>query len=367
MSLGRIGERPLPVILATEWPFALLGFITTLGLHGFYSRLRGGAFSPVRVVAMMVVSSYVGAVFWTAAFHLYMRASASAVLSILVGEYARIGYRGPLLDNTVYNALSLLAWSVLYFGIRYQHALQEERERSFRAEAAAHQAQLQMLAYQLNPHFLFNALNSIRAMIDEDRARARSMVTELAGFLRYALLERPLQIARLSEELEAIHGYLQIELIRFEDRLDVTVHMEPAAEQCLVPAFLLNPLVENALKHGSRASPDEPLRVRLGGSVAEDRLLITVENTGSLSSQPASGEPSTWADSRDGRLLGAGIGLRNVQARLEQLFPNRHRMEIMERDGWVRVIVELPAVCSETDPCVVPAVTGPDQRKWTYP
>jgi signal transduction histidine kinase len=344
MSVGRIGEYPPRTIVVMEWPFAALGLLTTLALAPAYARVRAASAPLPRIVAVSVAGSYLGSLVWTAAYHLYMRHLAGPLLQAWSGRPGRIGYSGPLLDNTVYNALALLAWSVLFFGIQYYHALQGERERALRAEAQAHQAQLQMLAYQLNPHFLFNALNSLRALIDEDRDRARRMVTELAGFLRYALEERPLHVARLGDEVEAVQGYLRVELVRFEERLDVDVRVSPEAARCCVPAFLLHPLVENALKHGAPSAPGTPLRVRVYGSVEGGRLLLGVENTGTLARRAPAGVPLP------GRLLGeGGVGLRNVRSRLQGLFPGRHAVEVGEEDGWVRVRVELPAARTEAE------------------
>jgi LytS/YehU family sensor histidine kinase len=183
-----------------------------------------------------------------------------------------------------------------------------------------------MLAYQLNPHFLFNALTSIRAMIDEDRARARQMVTELAAFLRHALVERALVTTTLAAELDALRGYLAIEQIRFEERLAVETHVEPAAESCSIPAFLIHPLLENAINHGAR-DQGGPLRVKLDARVAGDMLRVEVWNTGIVSPNAK----------------GTGIGVRNVRERLTRLFPGRHRFELTDEHGWVRALVELPA------------------------
>src|SRR5690606_16496585 len=149
---------------------------------------------------------------------------------------------------------ALVAWSGVWFGVVFWQASQA-------SQLLTQEARLRMLAYQLNPHFLFNALNSLRAMIDEDRGRARRMVTELAEVLRYALVHRPLEHTTLAEELHAIESYLSIEKIRFEGRLAVGFEVDRAATDAAVPAFLLHPLVENALRHGKGGSPGHPLRV----------------------------------------------------------------------------------------------------------
>lgn len=344
MSLGRVGEYTPAAIAVIETAFATLGFLTTLLLQRFYGTARVAVGSSLRTMVLTGISSYVGGMLWTASFYYYLRHLAPAILMRLDAHARLPVLEGPVLDNTVYNSLALLAWSALYVSLLNRDALQEQREQALRAVAEARDAQLRMLAYQLNPHFLFNTLNSLRALIDEDRARARQMVTELAGFLRYSLVERPLQLTRLSEELDAVRGYLAIESIRFEERLEVRVEVDREAEECLVPAFLLNPLVENALKHGASAGPGEPLRVWLRGTSAEGRLHISVENTGTLH-RPAerirSGDPSL---ENPERLLGAGVGLRNVRARLEYQYPGAHTIRIDERGGVVRVSLEMPAV-----------------------
>ncbi len=330
MSLGRVGEFPGPIIAVIEWPFAALGFTATLLLHHVFVRLRLGTESSVRMLSIIAAASWVGGMLWTAAFHTYLHNVAVHLIGVVSPESTIPFRRGPVLDNTVYNTLTLLAWSTLHVGLTYRDALFEQRARALRAVAEARDAQLQMLAYQLNPHFLFNTLNSLRAMIDEDRSRARLMVTELARFLRYALVERPLHLARLSEEVEAVRGYLSIESIRFEDRLDVQMEVQPDAEVCLVPAFILNPLVENALKHGVPADGGAPLRVRIDARVHEAGILsLVVENSGTL---VAGNE---------------GVGLRNVRARLEHLFADRHTFTIEQHGEQVRVCVEIPARSAE--------------------
>jgi two-component system, LytTR family, sensor kinase len=204
-----------------------------------------------------------------------------------------------------------------------------------------------MLAYQLNPHFLFNALTSLRAMIDEDRVRARQMVTQLAAFLRHALVERALQTTTVAAELDALQGYLAIEQIRFEERLAIETRVDPAAASCAIPAFLIHPVLENAIKHGARDQGDGPLRVRLAATVAGDVLRVEVWNTGSLATHvPHDGRrggEAGFTELTPASANGTGIGVRNVRERLARLFPGRHRFELTDEQGWVRALIELPA------------------------
>ncbi|HLL84891.1 MAG TPA: histidine kinase, partial [Longimicrobium sp.] len=336
MGLGRVGEMPGPAILLVDAPFAALGFLATLALYGAYAGLRVGEGSTVRTVLLVFLLSYLAGMLWTAVFHRYLHGAAVPLITRMHPGAVLPIRRAPLLDNTVYNTLTLVAWSTLYVGLLYRDMLQAQRDRALRAAAEARDAQLRMLAYQLNPHFLFNTLNSLRAMIDEDRDRARDMVTELARFLRYALVDRPLHLAPLREEVASVRGYLAIEAIRFEDRLDVRVEVTPAAAECRVPAFLLNPLVENAIKHGRPSHPGAPLRVRLHAGVARGRLQIVVENSGTLDERAAP-ERSR-----------GGIGLRNVRERLEHHHPGSHRFALEGGASLVRVTIDIPAVHDAT-------------------
>lgn len=224
-------------------------------------------------------------------------------------------------------AMTLTAWSALYLGVKNWLAWQKERENAFAAQALANGAQLEMLRYQLNPHFLFNALNSIRASVDEDASRAKQMITQLSEFLRYSLLARSEKRIPLGDELEAVRNYLAIEKIRFEEKLHVEYDVEPRAETIEVPCFLLNPLVENAVKHGRRTS-DKPLRIKISARSDPNGLLMEVANSGVLRINGSNG-------------TGSGIGLKNVRERLERLFGADGRFELTEQDGFVRARIEI--------------------------
>ena len=344
MIIGWLDDMPWHVILATEPVYVLLGFLLSVLLGLVYDRLGVGPASFGRTLAIIVALSYAAGVLWIVAFYYYRHYGASVVHSLIIGAPSSLAFpRRFILDQALVNgALPLLGWSLVRLGLQYNTALREQREQALRAVAAARDAQLRMLAYQLNPHFLFNTLNSIRALINEDRQRARDMVTALSGYLRYALVERPLHVALLEEEVASVRGYLAIEQVRFEERLDARMEIEPAALRCEVPAFLLNPLVENALKHGVAGAPGAPLVLRVEARLVEpDWLRLVVENTGRWAGErataPAAGE--------DDDSLPGGVGLANVRARLAALHPGEHRIEIEEAEGRVRVLVELPARC----------------------
>jgi two-component system, LytTR family, sensor kinase len=343
MMIGSLDVMPWDVILATESVYVLIGLLLALLLGRVYDRFGVRPASFGRTLAISVVGSIAVGMLWNIVFYYHRQYGAATIHSLIIGRPSRIHFpREWILDGALEHCiLPLFGWSLIHLGLQYNTALREQREQALRAVAAARDAQLRMLAYQLNPHFLFNTLNSIRALINEDRQRAREMVTALSGYLRYALVERPLHVALLEEEVASVRGYLAIEQVRFEERLDARVEVEPAALRCEVPAFLLNPLVENALKHGAGAA-GAPLVLRVEARLVEpDRLRLVVENTGRWAGARTSAPAAGHGD--DG--LPGGVGLANVRARLAALHPAEHRIEIEEGDGRVRVLVELPARC----------------------
>ena len=337
--------RRVAVLLNKELR-AVVGIVLSLGLLRLYRRLTPEPVVSGRVAAIALFASLVTGI---AGYFVHA--------AIMVGLGLQPSFAVFLDPTTAPRSIlefvfAFLVWSAAYFGVLVWRRSEEREREAAEARRLAQEAQLQMLAYQLNPHFLFNALTSIRAMIDEDRGRARQMVTQLAAFLRHALVERALDTTTLAAELDALQGYLAIEQIRFEERLAIETRVDPAAEPCAIPAFLIHPLRENAIKHGARDGAEGPLRVRLEATVTDGVLRVEVWTTGSLA-VGAPDAPVPNADHRGDDLgfaaaspngtSGAGIGVRNVRERLARLFPGRHRFALSDEHGWVRALVELPA------------------------
>lgn len=316
-------------LLATESLYVPIGITASTILGMVYGRLLARRMPWVAVAVVSVL----GCVVLGVCFFLLYRTLLHWFDLLAPGEPF---LRWPAAARSVLGfTFALLAWSGVWFGVVFWKASQA-------SQLLTQEARLQMLAYQLNPHFLFNALNSLRAMIDEDRAGARRMVTELAEFLRYTLVHRPLEPATLAEEFEAIENYLAIEKIRFEERLAVTFEMDRTLSAAQVPAFLLHPLVENALRHGAGRSPEQPLRVRLGARTEAGRLVLEVWNSGTLRSPSGDGHVSAFVPSDGDQSAGTGIGLANVRARLDALLPGQHRFSLTELGGGVLARIELP-------------------------
>lgn len=297
---------------------ALTGFcLTSFAMRPIYKRF-GNKLSIQWIVLLVLICAVIFGCVWTAIEGVYYwKTSTNFNLTNYVVRSPRLA-----LDY----AMTLTAWSALYYGVKNWLSWQKERENALEAVALANQAQLEMLRYQLNPHFLFNALNSIRASVDEDSARAKQMITQLSEFLRYSLLHESAKKIPLRDEIEAVKNYLAIEKIRFEDKLAVEFDVESAAEDFKVPCFLLNPLVENAVKHGLQTSP-KPLKIKISARLDANKLLLEVSNTGNLQNG-SSGN-------------GSGIGLKNVRERLDKLFGENGKFELNQENGFVKARIEI--------------------------
>ncbi len=219
----------------------------------------------------------------------------------------------------------LIGWSAGYFGIKFWQEWTVQKENAEKAGALAETARLQMLRYRINPHFLFNALNSIRALISENKAAAKTMITELSEYLRYSLVSKKYESVPFKDEAESVRHYLTIQKMRYEDKLEVSMDIDPEAEEYPVASFLLHPLVENAIKYGLSTSP-LPLRIRVKAGVERGRLTVEVVNSGSWV-EPSAGE-------RDQVIV---KGLDNVRRRLVDAYPGKHHLEVFKEEGSVRV------------------------------
>jgi two-component system LytT family sensor kinase len=234
---------------------------------------------------------------------------------------------GSLLSSAPAFPILLLVWSGAYLSIAQWYARQTQERRRLQADAEAQRAQLRMLRYQLNPHFFFNALNTIGALADENPQRVKTAVRELSGFLRYTLLDEEALDAPLRDEFRAAKHYLAVEKIRFEDDLLAEMRLADDAGRLVVPSFLVLPLVENAVKHGTHTSP-MPLRVRVTGERTEEALVIDVANTGHWR------EANTDAE-------GTGTGLDNVRTRLQTRYPDQYTFALAKEGGWVQTRIEI--------------------------
>jgi two-component system, LytTR family, sensor kinase len=242
-----------------------------------------------------------------------------------LGEMLRFGF----LAN--FHSLLPTYWLILagFYAYDYYVKFRDREVRASQLEARLAEAQLRALRMQLQPHFLFNTLNSISSLMYHDLEAADSMMTRLADFLRLTLESEGAQEVTLGRELEFVERYLEIERIRFEDRLAVEVDVEEAALAGLVPSLVLQPLVENALRHGIDRRP-EGGRIALVARREAGRLRLTISNDG-----PA----GTAAESKERQR----VGLSNTRERLAQLYGGGYLLRFEERtEGGAVVTLELP-------------------------
>jgi LytS/YehU family sensor histidine kinase len=230
---------------------------------------------------------------------------------------------GPLFGMGL--LLYLLSVGFHYAGIAAEASRQAER-RAAESRTLAREAELQALRMQLNPHFIFNSLHSIGALATTDGVRARDMCVRLGDFLRTSLRLGNRDSIPLGEELALARNYLEVERVRFGDRLRVAEHIEPGCEECAAPALLLQPLVENAVKHGI-AGLIEGGEIRLAARRSDGDVVIELENAF---------DPEVVAN------RGAGLGLRHVRRRIEVRYGSEASLEAGPSGGLYKVVLRFP-------------------------
>ena len=226
----------------------------------------------------------------------------------------------------------IIYWGIVTAGyaFEYYQKIKQKELESVQMETRLMKAQLQALKMQLHPHFLFNTLNTISAQVRlGEKKAAVTMLAGLSDLLRRALQQREKQILPLNEEITFIRQYLDIEATRFKDSLDLQIVVEPNLTQLEIPAFLLQPLVENAIYHGLTKQIDaRKLKLHVGRK--EDKLVIKIYNDG-----PKLTEEFNPA-------LSTGIGLSSTIERLHQLYGESHRLELRNVLNGVEVMIEIP-------------------------
>jgi len=315
--LAALGYGKPPHYIQVSAAVAATGFIVTSLLRYGY---RAVANWPLR---RMLAASAGMLVLATA---VYAKSHAEALFRFCMDcrPESVLGYIGYF-GTTLY---VMLSWSGFYFGIRISRQLAGEREAALRAHAMAHEAQLKMLRYQLNPHFLFNTLNAISTLVlDGQNATANRMVSGLSDFLRHTLDSDPVQCVPLDDELAVIERYLGIEQLRFGERLRVRIDADRDARRGRVPSLILQPLIENSIKYAI-ARRAEGGTITIVARVEGDRLSIVVRDDGP-------GLPDGGA--------GKGVGLVNTRERLNVLYGDRQRFDVSSLDsGGLEVRLDLP-------------------------
>jgi len=237
-----------------------------------------------------------------------------------------------------------LGWFVIYVAYHYRERVRQAEAEKWRLEVATRDAELSAMRAQINPHFLFNSLNSLRALIEEEPVRAQRAVTDLAALLRYTLRLSRKPTTSVREELEGVRNYLALEQLRFEERLRYEIDADEASLDCQVPPLLMQTLVENGIKHGIARLPGGGV-IRVETAVVGASLRIRVTNTGRLDAEPGA----------------RGVGLTTSLERLRLLFGEGAQLELGETDQEeVRVEVLVPVAASCGPEALGTATAGGD-------
>ncbi len=228
----------------------------------------------------------------------------------------------------------LLTWTALYYAFKATFETMEQRQKAAEAIHLAKEAQLKMLRYQLNPHFMFNSINAICTLIlKQDNLHAVSMLEKLCDLLRYSLYTDPLAKVTVAEEIQILQTYFAIEQCRFRDKLNLSIVADDNVKNLLVPSLLLQPLAENALKHGMQSS-QQSYAISVSFSEFQGQLQIRMLDNGcGFSQAPKAGF--------------SGIGLHNCEERLALIYPgqssfsfgNRAEANVCEQGAWIEICV----------------------------
>jgi hypothetical protein len=312
-----------PKQLVADLAYCLTGL---LGTHLLRSRIKRRGWSEVpypKLIPRLIAAALLVGAFQTLALDGVLAAEGQLYMG-------RQGQGMAIVGVTIFfSALLVGLWLAVYFSVQAVRRRRTAELDALRAQVLLREAKLLSLQQQLNPHFLFNCLNSLRGMIDEDSRRAQEMITRLAELLRSSLRQDHRNLISLEEELATVNAYLELESVRFEDRLRTRREIDGDAAAVLVPPMLVQGLVENALKHGIAELPDGgELEIHIQRS--QDRLQIDICNTGTL------------------RYEAAGIGTANARERLRLLYRESADLTLSEDPpGWVRATLSIPYQTTE--------------------
>ena len=226
----------------------------------------------------------------------------------------------------------LLMWSVCYFAYQFTQKSREKELETLQVQAQLKEAELRVLKNQVNPHFLFNALNNIRSLILSDPEQARDMLTHISDLLRYSIQFTAQSQVSLAQELDIVQDYLALESIHYGERLRYEIEIPPACMQVQIPPMAIQLLVENAIKHGISNLPKGGT-IQIQAAQMEEELVITVTNSGQITSQSS----------------GTGIGLQNLISRLNVLFGSSAELSLNNAsEHTVAAMLRLPMLSPST-------------------
>ncbi len=287
------------------------GFLLT-GVAHEVIRLRLHALSRRTVIVLVVLAAFFGGLFQMAV------AEGLRALAFATGEF-QVAFGGRGVPVFYYTTI-FLGWALGYTWLSADLAKRAEMLKRGEAQSAAVRAELQQLRVEIDPHFLFNALNTVATEIPENPDTALEMVRRIAGYMRYCLDNQKRSVCRLEDEIEAARSYLRIQELRFDNSLTCAVDLDPLAVDFPVPHLILQALLENAVRHGLRPTTGAPLQIRVSARLEGDGLAVVVTNPGAYAPRP---RPAS------------GLGLANIRRRLELHYPGGHRLSVAQEGPLV--------------------------------
>ncbi len=320
---------PTAAAFVSSFAFSACGLLLSHGLRALVRR-QAWLERPIGDLLRRVLGAiFVLAVLMTILAHGYWWLRFVALGDPLAPGEGRWSPAIPLL--LMFNMTVMFSlWCGIYFGIAWWRRQERAERARLELQLALADARYETLVAQLNPHFLFNCLNSLRALVTEDPVRTQEAITQLSALLRYTLRTSASGTVTLADEIRIVEAYLALERLRLEERLEVELEVPAAVRPLRVPAMAVLTLVENAIKHGVSREPGRgSIAIRAGEEAG--RLILSVRNTGRF----VPGERG--ADS-------LGVGLRSIRERLEKMFASAGTLTIGDAGGgWVEARLELPA------------------------
>lgn len=334
------------------WYAQLLGWLVYVFIVGLFNKLNGSEFSSELIYSLLSIyliglsvshfyRSLIVKYNWmkysigllvprVLLSVLFLGVVVYAIQTLVLDIFiANVSFQFDLADafpKIINWTLLLLLWSLFYFLFHYVNNYKKEEIKNLKWQAAKNEIELNKIKSQLNPHFIFNSMNSIRALVDENPVLAKDAITQLSNVLRNSLLMGKKKLIPLSDELKIVDDYLNLEKTRYEERLNVIKNIDENTFSFLVPPLMVQTLVENGIKHGTSKLPKGGT-VEIKTNIEQGSLLITIYNSGYYDKNQESE---------------TGFGIVNTKQRLQLMYGNSAKFNIGNEEGRVKTTVLIP-------------------------
>jgi len=308
---------PNPKVIHLQIIIILVCFVLSHLLRSFYKKQKWYELSLIKVLPRIIITSLISATLAQIIIHLLMITVLdwSSFRSIVISEI-------PMYIANVF--VVYLVWSIIYFSYQYYEKAQDARFAQIESEKALKEAELIALKAQINPHFMFNALNNIRAMVLEDTKKAREMISNLSELLKYSIQFNANEKVKLKDEIKIVKDYLNLESVQYEDRIKYHLEIEIETLEKEIPPMVIQLMVENAVKHGISQLNDGG-KINIKTYLDANNLVIEVSNTGKLKKSGSS-----------------GIGLKNAVERIRIVFNKEPVLSLTQISNEVLAQLKIP-------------------------